>query len=52
MKRLVKKLSEAKSSGTSMISLIIPPNKQLAEWTRHLTNEYSEANNIKDRANR
>jgi len=52
IKRLIKKLEEAKGAGTSMISLIMPPKKQINDTTKMLTEEYGKATNIKDRVNR
>ncbi|KAJ2777346.1 translation termination factor eRF1 [Coemansia javaensis] len=52
MKRLIKRLADARGNGTSMISLIIPPRTQLAQTTGMLANEYGTASNIKLRVNR
>jgi peptide chain release factor subunit 1 len=52
MKRLIKKLETARGNGTSMISLIIPPKKQISDITKLLTDEIGKASNIKDRVNR
>ncbi|KAJ8663267.1 peptide chain release factor 1 [Lichtheimia ornata] len=52
VKRLIKGLEAARGNGTSMISLIIPPNYQLSRMTRMLTDEYGTASNIKSRVNR
>lgn len=35
-----------------MISLLIPPNKAISDYTKMLTDELSQANSIKDRVNR
>ncbi|KAI8150001.1 peptide chain release factor eRF1/aRF1 [Fennellomyces sp. T-0311] len=52
IKRLIKGLEAARGNGTSMISLIIPPNYQLSRMTRMLTDEFGTASNIKSRVNR
>lgn len=52
MKKLVQRLRDARGAGTSMISLILPPNSQIALTNRMLTEEYSTATNIKSRVNR
>ncbi|KAI7878186.1 peptide chain release factor eRF/aRF subunit 1 [Lichtheimia hyalospora FSU 10163] len=52
IKRLIKGLEAARGNGTSMISLIIPPDYQLSRMTRMLTDEYGTASNIKSRVNR
>ena len=45
-------LFDAFRSGTSMVSLIMPPKKQISDATKLLNEEYGKATNIKDRINR
>ena len=52
MRKLIKKLSEARGNGTSIISLILPPGDQICRVNRMLTEEYGTATNIKSRVNR
>jgi len=52
MKRLIKKLENARGNGTSMISIVVPPKKSLNDITKMLTDEIGKASNIKDRVNR
>jgi len=52
VKKLIKKLREAKGNGTSMISLIIPPKTQVAAIGKLLQEEQGTATNIKSRVNR
>jgi peptide chain release factor subunit 1 len=52
IKRLIKRLEEAKGNGTSMISLIIPPKKAITEITNMLKTEQGTAVNIKSNVNR
>eukprot|EP01130_Rhizamoeba_saxonica_P006056 TRINITY_DN23_c0_g1_i1.p1 TRINITY_DN23_c0_g1~~TRINITY_DN23_c0_g1_i1.p1 ORF type:complete len:439 (+),score=130.32 TRINITY_DN23_c0_g1_i1:50-1366(+) len=52
MKRLITNLGKARGSGTSMISLIIPPGDQIGRASRLLAEEYGTASNIKSRVNR
>lgn len=52
IKKLIKKLEEARGNGTSMISLILPPKKQMSDVNKMLTDEFGKAANIKDRVNR
>ena len=52
IKKLIKTLQNAKGSGTSMISLIIPHKDQINRASRLLTEEYGTASNIKSRVNR
>jgi peptide chain release factor subunit 1 len=52
IKRLIKRLDEAKGNGTSMISLIIPPKKAITDITKMLNDEQGTAVNIKSNVNR
>merc|ERR1711953_175756 len=52
IKRLIRNLEKARGSGTSMISLIIPPKEQIAKQQKMLADEYGTASNIKSRVNR
>jgi len=52
VKKLIKKLREAKGNGTSMISLIVPPKTQVAAIGKLLQEEQGTATNIKSRVNR
>jgi len=51
-KRLVERLEQAKGNGTSMITLLIPADTQLARVSKLLTTELGTASCIKSRANR
>lgn len=52
VRSLVKKLSEARGNGTSMISLIIRPKDDISRVMKLLTDEYGTAQCIKSRVNR
>ncbi|KAJ2448845.1 translation termination factor eRF1 [Coemansia sp. RSA 2424] len=52
IKRMIKSLSMARGSGTSMISLVIRPGDQIAKENAKLTHEYGTAANIKSHVNR
>ena len=52
MKRIIKNLEEARGNGTSMVSLILPPNSKIGDANRLLADEYGTATNIKSRVNR
>lgn len=52
LKRTIEKLESYTGSGTSVISLLIPPGEQLSSVTGMLTNEYGTASNIKSRVNK
>lgn len=40
VKKLIKRLTEARGNGTSMISLIIPPKDQISRAAKMLAEEY------------
>lgn len=52
LKKLITMLDNSKGAGTSMISLLMPPNEQLHKTNQMLTNELGTATNIKSRVNR
>nr|UXY87331.1 eukaryotic release factor 1 [Cryptomonas sp.] len=52
IKKILKTLKEARGSGTSMISLIIPPGDQISRVNKMLSDELATASNIKSRVNR
>lgn len=52
VRRLIKTLNAAKGSGTSMISLIIPPKDEISRVSKMLTEEYGTASCIKSRVTR
>ena len=52
IKNLIKNLSKAKGSGTSMVSLMIRAGAQISLTNQMLTEEYGTASNIKSRVNR
>ncbi|GLJ27730.1 hypothetical protein SUGI_0544180 [Cryptomeria japonica] len=52
IKKLIKTLESATGSGTSMISLVIPPRDQISRVSKMLGDELGTASNIKSRVNR
>jgi peptide chain release factor subunit 1 len=52
IKKLIKNLEDVRGNGTSMISLILPPNEQISKIQKMLGDEYGTASNIKSRVNR
>jgi peptide chain release factor subunit 1 len=52
IKKLISTLEAARGNGTSMISLIIPPNDQVSRVNKMLGIEFGTASNIKSRVNR
>jgi peptide chain release factor subunit 1 len=49
LKRQIEELKEAKGRHTELISLYIPPNKQIHDVNSYLKNEYSQSQNIKSK---
>jgi len=52
IKKLITTLQTARGQGTSMISLIVPPNDQISRVNKMLGIEMGTASNIKSRVNR
>ena len=46
LKRIIKQLEQARGNGTSMITLIIPPNEDINVYTTRLVQEASTASRI------
>ncbi|KAJ2713528.1 Electron transfer flavoprotein alpha-subunit [Coemansia spiralis] len=51
-KKLVKELEALRGSGTTLVSIAIPPGKQISQVTQQLTDEIGKAVNIKSRVTR
>ena len=51
-KKALEKLEEKEGSGTELISLYIPPDKQIYDVTAHLRDEYGQCANIKSKQTR
>jgi peptide chain release factor subunit 1 len=51
MKKLFKRLEKAKVSG-SVVTIVIPPRKPVADMTKTLVDEMGKAVNIKDKNNK
>lgn len=52
LEKLIKELESKKGRGTELISLYIPPSRQIVDVMNVLRQEYSQASNIKDRTTR
>jgi peptide chain release factor subunit 1 len=48
-RRDLEKIREAKGRGTELISLYVPPDKQISDVMSYLRNEYSQSSNIKSK---
>ncbi len=51
-KRQLDDIEEAHGRGTELISLYVPPTKQISDVTNHLRSEYSQSSNIKSKTTR
>ncbi|MEM2637014.1 MAG: peptide chain release factor aRF-1, partial [Candidatus Korarchaeota archaeon] len=51
-KKMLKELAKKKGYHTGLISLYIPPDKQLPDIINYLSEEYNQSGNIKDKNNR
>ncbi|MFQ5883493.1 MAG: peptide chain release factor aRF-1 [Thermoplasmata archaeon] len=51
-KRDLEKIREAKGRGTELISLYVPPDRQISHAMSYLRNEYSQSSNIKSKGTR
>ena len=49
LKRQLEELKECRGRHTELISLYVPPNKQIHDVTSYLRNEYSQSQNIKSK---
>jgi len=49
LKRKLEELKQAKGRHTELISLYVPPSKQIYDVTAYLRNEYSQSQNIKSK---
>ena len=52
MRNLITKLSKLQGTGTSVITLLLPPTEQISNVNNHLTKEYGTATNVKNRVNK
>ncbi|MEM0084963.1 MAG: peptide chain release factor aRF-1 [Candidatus Methanomethylicia archaeon] len=52
LQKLIKELESKEGRGTELISLYIPPGRQISDVMNALKQEYSQASNIKDRRTR
>jgi len=52
LKRKLEELADCKGKHTELISLYVPPSKQISDVTSYLKNELSESQNIKSKTTR
>lgn len=51
-KKLIEDLTEYSGSGTQLVSIYVPPDRQISDIVAHVTQEHSEAANIKSKQTR
>ena len=51
-KRVIEELKDYKGSGTQLVSIYIPEDRQVSDVVQHVTQEHSEASNIKSKQTR
>jgi len=52
LKRQLEEIKSCKGRHTELISLYVPPNKQISDVSNYLKNEYSQSQNIKSKTTR
>jgi peptide chain release factor subunit 1 len=50
--KVIEELEEYRGSGTQLVTIYVPPDKQLSDVVAHVTQEHSEASNIKSKDTR
>ena len=51
-KKVIEELTDYEGSGTQLVTIYIPPDKQVSDVVAHITQEHSEASNIKSKQTR
>ncbi|QDX40384.1 peptide chain release factor aRF-1 [Salarchaeum sp. JOR-1] len=51
-RKLIEELKEYSGSGTQLVTIYIPPDRQISDVVAHVTQEHSEASNIKSKQTR
>jgi len=51
-RKVIEDLKEYEGSGTQLVTIYIPPDKQISDVVAHVTQEHSEASNIKSKQTR
>ena len=50
--KVIEELEDYRGSGTQLVSIYVPPDKQISDVVAHVTQEHSEASNIKSKDTR
>lgn len=51
-RKVIEELTEYSGSGTQLVSIYVPPDRQISDIVAHVTQEHSEASNIKSKQTR
>jgi peptide chain release factor subunit 1 len=51
-RKVIEDLKEYEGSGTQLVSIYVPPDRQISDVVAHVTQEHSEASNIKSKQTR
>jgi peptide chain release factor subunit 1 len=51
-RKVIEELDEYRGSGTQLVTIYVPPDKQISDVVAHVTQEHSEASNIKSKDTR
>ncbi|ERG93164.1 MAG: peptide chain release factor 1 [Haloquadratum walsbyi J07HQW1] len=51
-RKVIEELREYEGSGTQLVTIYIPPDRQISDVVAHITQEHSEASNIKSKQTR
>ena len=51
-RKVIEELDEYEGSGTQLVTIYVPPDKQISDIASHVTQEHSEASNIKSKQTR
>jgi peptide chain release factor subunit 1 len=52
LQRVIERLDDLEGSGTQLVTIYVPPDKKLSDVQQHVTQEHSEASNIKSKQTR
>ncbi len=50
--KVIEELQEYEGSGTQLVTIYVPPERQISDVVEHVTQEHSEASNIKSKSTR
>ena len=51
-RKLIEELKDYRGSGTQLVTIYVPPERQISDVAAHVTQEHSEASNMKSKDTR